>query len=334
MHKIATGVLVLALILGASACQKSDAAASAAPAVTIGISKFVSHPALDAVEKGIQDELAAQGVAATFDLQNANADSNSTASIAAKFKADKVAVAVGIATPSAQALVQAITDVPVVYAAVTDPVGAGLVASLTEGGANVTGISDMTPVKEQLAFLVKLVPSVKRIGMVYTGGEDNAVVLAKLAEAAAKELGLEFVSTAITNSSEVKSAAQTIVGNVDAFYVSTDNTVVSALAALSEVATANKKPVMSADPTSSKDIEVLASWGFDYYKMGKATGRMIAEILGGATTASIPTRFMTDIKDVAVLVNLDSAAKLGITVPAEVVEAASMVIQNGVLTEK
>lgn len=336
MKKIVSAVLAAALAAALLvSCAKTQEPAAGAK-ITIGISKIVSHPALDAVEKGIQDSLKELKVDAAFDLQNANGDPNTAASIANKFKSDKVAVAVGIATPTAQALVKAFADVktPVVYSAVTDPVDAGLVASKDAGGEYVTGISDMTPVKSQLEFLVKLDPKVKKVGMVFTGGEANAVVLKNTAEAAAKELGLTLVGASIANSAEVKSAAESIADKVDAFYVSTDNTVVSAIAALTEVAKAKKKPVISADPSSSEKVEVLASWGFNYYKMGLATGRLIKQILDGKKTADFPVQYMTDAKDVDILINLDSAKALGIVVPQDVIDGASIVVKDGAATAK
>jgi putative tryptophan/tyrosine transport system substrate-binding protein len=327
------GLFVLAAAVLVTGCQGKSTAAASKTKPLIGISKIVSHPALDAVEKGIQDELAAEGVDATYDLQNANGDINTAASIATKFKSEKVAVAIGIATPTAQALVNTIKDTPVVYSAVTDPVGAGLVASFDQGGANVTGVSDLTPVKEQIQLLQQMKP-IKRLGHVYSSGEANAVALAKLAEQACKDLGIEFVPTTVTNSAEVKQATETIVGKVDGIYVSTDNTVVSALSALTDVAMRNKVPVMSADPSSAETMDVLAAWGFDYYKMGRATGRMVGQILKGTKTADIPTKFMTDPSDVDLLINLDVAKKLGITIPQSIIDKANTIVQDGKVTKK
>ncbi|HUX21503.1 MAG TPA: ABC transporter substrate-binding protein [Spirochaetia bacterium] len=325
-------VFVLA-VSGVFAGGQTESSSAAPKKVLIGISKIVQHPALDAVEQGIQDELKAEGVDAEYDLQNANGDINTAASIANKFKAEKVAVAVGIATPTAQALANALKEIPVVYSAVTDPVSAGLVASFDKGGANVTGVSDLTPVKQQIQFLTQLKP-IKRLGHVYSSGEANAVVLAKLAEQACKELGIEFVPSTVTNSSEVKQATETIIGKVDGIYVSTDNTVVSALSALIDVAMKNKIPVMSADPSSAEKMDVLAAWGFDYYKMGRATGRMVNEILNGKKTADIPTKFMTDPTDVDLLINLDVAKQLGISIPQKDIDMANSIVQNGQLTKK
>jgi putative ABC transport system substrate-binding protein len=301
---------------------------------TIGISKIVAHPALDAIEKGIMDELKAQGYKFRFDLQNANGDVNTAASIASKFKADRVRFAVGIATPTAQALVQKINDIPVIFSAVTDPVDAGLVKSLNESGDNVTGVSDMTPVKEQIELMLKL-KKIKTLGHIYSSGEANAVVLAGKAKQACKDLGLEFVETTVTNSAEVKQAVQTIIRRVDAIYISTDNTVVSALKAITDVAEKNGKPIISADPSSAEKFPILVAWGFDYYKMGRATGKLILSIYNGKKTRDIPTVFMTDPSDVDLLINMDVAKKLRIKVPDDIRKSANtLVINNKVVKNK
>lgn len=301
--------------------------------VLIGISKVVSHPALDAVERGLQDELAALKINARYDLQNANGDANTAASIANKFQSEKVTLAVGIATPTAQALVNTLKTTPVVFSAVTDPVKAGLVKSLTRGEKYVTGVSDMTPVKQQIELLLKI-KKVKRLGHIYTSSEENAVVLAGVVKKACQDLGIQYVETTVSKSAEVKQATQSIIRRVDALYVSTDNTVVSAMSALTDVAMKNKVPVMSADPSSAESHPVLAAWGFDYYKMGRATGKMVAEILKGKKPGQLPTRFMTKASDVDLLVNLDVAKKLGLTVPAAIAKNANKVVENGTLTKK
>ncbi len=296
---LAAAVLAVMTVLAVCGGSKEEAAAEAGP-VTIGIAKFVTHPALDAIEQGIQDGLAQAGYAdAVYDLQNANADGNTAASIATKFKADKVDLAVGIATPTAIALANGIKDIPVLYAAVTDPVSAGLVSSYDAGEGNVTGVSDMTPVKEQMA------------------------------KEACAELGIEFVESSVTNSAEVMQAAQALAGRVDGFYVSTDNTVVSALSSLVDVATRAGVPVMSADPSSAEETPVLAAWGFDYYAMGVETGKMAAKILDGASPASLPTLFMTDPAAVDLLINVDTAAALGIALPEDLVKGARTVVKDG-----
>ncbi len=296
----------------------------------IGITKIVAHPALDAVEQGIIDELTERGYdGIEYDLQNANGDLNTTASIAAKYQQDNVLLAVGIATPSAQALVNKMTAIPVIYAAVTDPVSAGLVDSNDRGGKNVTGTSDATPVFEQLSLLNDLIRP-RTIGNIYSSGEANSVAIAEQIRAAASRLGIEIIESSVTNSAEVRQATLTIVNQVDAIYVSTDNTVVSALPALVEAAYEAGLPVMSADPSSAENLDILIAWGFDYYKMGRATGDIIDRVLTGTPTSDIPTVYMTDPSEIDLWINLDVANTLAIDIPEDLIAKATTLIENGV----
>jgi putative tryptophan/tyrosine transport system substrate-binding protein len=328
--KFSTVMVFLAVSL---LCAASVFAAAPPKKIVVGISKIVSHPALDAVVKGIQDELTAAKMNVAFDVQNANGDISTAASIANKFQSEKVTLAVGVATPTAQALVNTLKGIPIVFSAVTDPVKAGLVGSLKKGDKNVTGVSDMTPVKQQIELLLKI-KKIKRLGHIYTSSEENAVVLAGIVKQVCKELNIEFVETTVTKSSEVKQAAQAIMHRVDALYISTDNTVVSAMSAVAEVAMKSKVPIMSADPSSSEAYDVLASWGFDYYKMGRATGKLIVEILNGKKPEQLPTRFMTKASDVDLLINLDVAKKLGLKVPQDIVKSAKTIRENGKIIKK
>jgi putative ABC transport system substrate-binding protein len=333
LGRVAVSAFALVLALSAVPGSVHAAGAGEEQANVIGIAKIVAHPALDAVEKGVMEELKEQGYEVEFDLQNANGDMTTASSIANKFKTDRVSLAVGIATPTSQALANTLDDIPVVYSAVTDPVDAGLVESYEQGGDNITGVSDMTPVKEQLQFF-KRVAGVERLGHVYSSGEANAVRLAEMAKEAAEELDMEFIESTVTNSAEVRQAAQSIVDKVDGIYVSTDNTVVSALNSLVSVADRESVPVMSADPSSAEKYGVLAAWGFDYYQVGRATGKIVARILDGTDPAEIPTKFMTDRSDIDLLINRDVADRLGISFPDDVVELASTIVEDGEVKRK
>ena len=142
-------------------------------------------------------------------------------------------------------------------------------------------------------------------------------------------MGIRFIEATITNSAEVKQAVQTIAGRVDGIYLSNDNTVFSALSAVTSVARKHKIPVMSADPSSARDHEVLAAWGFDYYKMGVVTGKLVSRVLKGEKPENIPTIFMTDPSDVDLLINLDSARYLGLTFPDDILKKANTIIKDG-----
>ncbi len=295
----------------------------------IGVSKFVAHPALDAVEQGIQDELADRGREdVVYDFQNANADVSTGRQIASKFKADRVDVAVGIATPTAQALKAALDEIPVVYTAITDPVSAGLVESLEQGEPGIAGVSHRTPVQRQIEFMMELRP-IQALGHVYSSGEANAVFLAEQTREACENLGIEFVSQTITNPSEVRQATQSIIGRVDAIYVSTDNQVVSALSALTEVAMQNGVPVLSADPASAETNEVFVAWGFDWYRIGRITGELIDRILEGEDPGTIPTVLVDDPAQMSMILNLDVAEELGIEIPPGVREQANRIVEDG-----
>ncbi len=317
-----TSMMILGLLFTGCSKKPDDT-------IRIGISKIITHPALDAIEQGIIDGLTDLGVTnVTYDLQNANGDITTAVTIAQKFKADKVDVAVGIATPTAQALANILKKTPVVFSAVTEPIEAGLVENYASGLNNITGVSDLTPVEAQIRLLQQTA-GIKRLGHVYCSGEANAVILADMAESVCKELGIEFIPSAVTNSSEVKQAAQAIAGKVDGFYVSNDNTVVSALPSLVGVAMDAGIPIMSADTTSAEGTDIMLAWGFDYYKLGKATAKVIKQILDGTDPAKIPVVFMTDPSDINLRINLDTAKKLGIDIPASVIDQASMIVENG-----
>ena len=331
--------LLLTLALGGCA-QKSEqatgtgtASTSQASVQTIGIAKFVAHPALDSVELGIMEVIKAAKPDIKFDQQNSNGDMGTAAQIAQRFKDTKVDIAVGIATPTAQALVNQLTSIPVVYSVVTDPVAAGLVESMDKGGANVTGTSDMTPVTVQLDLLKSLRP-IRRLGHIYSSGEANSVVLAKLVKEWCAAQGLEYVEATLTNSSEVKSALLSIADRIDALYIGNDNTVFSALSAVSEVTQSKKLPLMSADPSSAETIPVLAALGHDYYELGKATGRIVLRLLGGEKTEDIPAYLPTDAADYRLILNEDVAKAIGIQFDPALVAKADVVVSNGVAAKK
>lgn len=333
-HSIRYALVVAAAVLLAGGCAKKQEAKTAEnPSFRIGVSKIVSHPALDATEQGIQDELAARGIPAVFDLQNANGDVNTATQIAQKFLVDKVDAVVAIATPNAIAAANTIKDKPVVFSVITDPAGAGLVDADLMGKGNVTGLSDMTDVLDHLK-LFQRVAGIKTLGYVYTSSEANSASSLASVEKACAELGISLVAQSINNSSEVKQATETIVKRVDGIYLTTDNTVFSALPALIEVALANKKPVFSSDTTSAVDGGCLIASGFDYYKAGRATGAILADVLQGKKPADIPVKFLKDPSEMDFIIDLDVAKICGIDFPQDILDTAGKVFENGKLTTR
>ena len=304
----AAGALALTACGGSG---EQGAAGGGDEPVKIGISQFVSHPSLDAVVTGFKagmEEAGYTGEKISYDENNAETDQATNTSIAGKLAADSdIDLVLAVATPSAQAAAQAITNIPVLFSAVTDPVDAKLVASNETPGANVTGTSDMNPVDEQLQLLKDLVPDAKKVGIVYSSGEANSAVQVKMAKEAAKGLGLTIEEAAVSASSEVQQAASSL--DVDAYYVPTDNAVVSALEGLLQVAEKNKVPVISADGESVKR-GATATYGINYEKLGEQTAAMAVKLLKGeAEPATMPVE---TISEVDLYLNEDAAKKAGI----------------------
>ncbi|MBI9095045.1 MAG: ABC transporter substrate-binding protein [Sphaerochaeta sp.] len=321
--------IILALLLIPTFLFAQPASEVQQDSVAIGISKMVAHPALDAIEQGIQDYLNSTDIKAIFDLQNCNAEIGTAIAIAQKFKSDKKDLVIGIATPPAQALAQVITDIPVVFGAITDPLAAGLVANYDRTEAtNIAGISDLNPVELQLDTFFTITKA-KKLGMIYTSSEANGVAMMELARDICKERGIEFIAAAVSNSSEVKMAAQSIVGRIDAMYIAIDNTVVSAIAGVSDVCSKAGIPLFNTDTTSSENIDFLMSWGFNYYTVGVETGKVVERILNGEDPKDIGAVFFDDPTQFELWFNLDVAKKLGITIDERLLNSAAEIFKDG-----
>lgn len=294
--------------------------------ITVATTAIVEHPALDAVRDGVRDALAEEGFRdgqeIRFLYESAQGNPTIAAQIAAQFVGDNVTVIVPIATPSAQAALTATSTIPIVFGAVTDPVAAGLVADVNHPGANITGVSDLTPVADHVALMLEIVPGIQSIGVIYNPSEANAVVLVDLLKAAAAELGLTVVEATAATSSDVQAAAASLVGRADAIYVPTDNTVVSAFEAVVGVAEDAGVPLFAGD-TASVERGAIASIGFNYYEHGLQTGHIVARVLRGENPGDIPVEFATGGD---LFVNTGAAARMGVEVPQAVVDRAATVI--------
>lgn len=321
----ATSALVLAACSsgsGGSDAVESASSGGAQASYRIGISQYVTHTSLDQAREGFEKALSDAGLDVTYDEQNAQADQATTTSIASKFSSGYDLV-LAIATPSAQAAAQAITSTPVLFTAVTDPVSAQLVASLDAPGGNVTGTTDMNPVAEQIALVKKLAPDATSVGIVYSSGEVNSEVQVAAAKEAAAAEGLEVKEATVTNSSEVQQAAQSLAG-VDAFYVPTDNVVVSALSSVVQVAQSEKVPLIAGEADSVRN-GALATYGIDYEQLGEQTGLMAVRILTeGADPATMPVEAQ---KTYTLTINTTAASAMGVTVPDDLLSSADEVVE-------
>lgn len=296
--------------------------------VTLGIIQFVAHPSLDAARQGFLDVLKENGYEEGVNLQvvhkDAQADMTIAQSIAQQFAQDQPDLILAIATPTAQAMANATKDIPILITAVTDPVSARLVESLERPGGNVTGTSDYVSIAAQLDFVRQVLPELQRIGLIYNSGEQNSIVQAEEVKQYAAEHGLTVVEATPTNSSEVLQAAQSLVGKVDAIYVPTDNTVVSALEAVVKVSYENRIPMFPGEGDSVARGGV-ATVGVDYYRLGRQTGEQALKVLAGAEPAEIPVETQADL---GVIVNLSAAAQVGIEIPQSILDQTVEIIEN------
>ena len=315
-----------ALTLAASTLLLGVTTAAFAADKHVAITQIVEHPALDAARKGVKDELEAQGYVEGDNLkwsyESAQGAPAVASQIAKKFAGEAPDVVVGIATPSAQALAASARGIPLVFSAVTDPVGAKLVKSMTEGNKNATGVSDLSPIKSHMELVKQIVPTAKRLGVIYNPGETNSVVLVDLVKQFAPELGMKVVEASSPKSSDVLAAARSLVGKVDAIYVPTDNTVVSAFESVIKVAYAAKIPVIAAD-TDSVKRGAAAALGFNYYDLGRQTGKLVVSILKGQKTIDLIPQ---GVSKTELFVNPDSALKMGVRLAREFVESAKVVV--------
>ena len=229
-----------------------------------------------------------------------------------------------IATPTAQACAQALKKsphmqkVPMLFTAVTDPVSAGLVKDLQRPGANITGVSDMLPVGSHLAMVKEFLPGLEKLGFLYNAGEVNSKILVPLFQAEGKALGVEIITASVTKSSEVYQAVKSLVGKVDAVFIPTDNTVVSALESAIKVCEQNKLPLFNADVDSVKRGSI-AAMGFDYYQHGYQTGALALRIAQGADPAVTPVETQEKLQ---LHINISAAGKMGVDIPAALLKRA------------
>lgn len=296
-------------------------------AQSVAVTSIVEHPALDAVRDGVKQALADAGYTEEKGLkwqyQTAQGNTAIAAQIARKFVGDRPDVIVAIATPSAQAVVSATKDIPVVYSAVTDPVAAQLVPSLEPSNTNVSGVSDRLSLERQLALIKKVVPDAKRVGMVYNPGEANSVVVVKAMRELLAGQDMTLVEATAPRTVDVGAAARSLVGKVDVIYTNTDNNVVSAYEALVKVGIDAKVPLVASD-TDSVVRGAIAAVGINYYDLGVQTGEMVVRILKGEKPGDIASESSDKLE---LFVNPGAAQKQGVTLNEEFVKSATKVIE-------
>lgn len=315
------------LSLSALTLAMSASMATAAEVKSVAVTAIVEHPALDSARDGILDALNEagykQGENLKWQYQSAQGNTGTAAQIARKFIGDKADVLVGIATPTAQALVAGTRQIPVVFTAVTDPVQAQLTPSWEASGTNVTGVSDVLELDKQIELIKEIVPEVKKIGMVYNPGEANSVAVVEAFKKLLPEHGLELVEAAAPRTVDVRNAALSLAGKVDVIYTNTDNNVVSAYEALAKVGNDTKTPLIASD-TDSVKRGAIAALGVDYRDLGQQTGRIVVRILNGEAPGSIAPQTSENLQ---LFINVTAAEKQGVLLTEDLLLRATEIIR-------
>lgn len=329
-YKIFALVLSVVMIVCAlSSCSgKSENSASDVKStdktLKIGVIQYMSHPSLDNCYQGIKEALDASGLNFEIDYQigsSASADSD-CASFAKNMVASEVDMIFAIATPAAKAAYSATddTDIPVIFCAVNDPVAAKLVQTADEPGDKCTGTSDVIDLEAQVNMIKAMQPDVKKIGILYTSSEDNSIAnLARFKEICDAK-GIEVVPSAVQNASDIPSAADELASKVDCINNFTDNNVVNNLSVVLSAADKYKIPVYGSEEEQVKN-GCLASVSIDYVALGKVTGQMGVDVIGGEDITKMAVKTITDATPI---VNTDVLETLGMTLPADYTNAQTV----------
>lgn len=294
---------------------------------TVSVSQIVEHPALNATRDGLLQGLKeagyVEGKNLTFIFKTAQGNPATAVQIARDFVGNAPDVLVGIATPSAQALVSATTDIPIVFSAVTDPVGAALLTDMDAPNANVTGLSDRSPVGQHIDLMLRIKPETKIIGVVFNPGESNSQAIIEDLKAAAADRGLEVIESPAVQSADVLTASRNLIGKVDFIYAPTDNTVATTIEIIVEAGKKGGIPVF-AGSNSFVEKGALIGLGFDYKQIGLQTATYVVAILEGKSISELPAKVATGSD---IVINAVTAKALSITIPEDVMKRAQKVFE-------
>lgn len=289
---------------------------------TIGILQLVSHPALDSIKQGIIDGLAdagyQEGKSINIDFQNAQGDQSNLSLMAQQLLTKEKKLVIGITTPAAQQLASKEKERPIILSGITYPKQAGLVDSEAHPGKNVTGVSDRLNIKAQIEQIHEVLPDAKKIGILYTSSEDNALAQAKTAEQEIKKIGLETVVKSVTNTTDIHQVATQLASEVQAIYVPIDNGIASAMATLVQVTDQAKIPVFPSADSMVKDGGMMGI-GVDQYQIGRLTAKVVVDVLNGKDVATYPIQVLDK---GTTYINKKKAVELNINIPEKIAEKA------------
>lgn len=320
MKRLLLTALAATTMIASTACDANK--------VQIGILKFVNIAPLNDAQDGFVAALDEAGIDYNLTLKDANADGSLVTSSSLTLIGESDLV-LGIATPAASGLLAAReikgNDVPILFTAVTDPVYSGLMADDDNPDSNITGTSDMNPVREQVELFTKLGLGIDKIGMIYCSNETNSIVQKDLAAAAAAEFGLEFVFETFSETNQVAAAMDALIeAEIDGLYTPTDSTLVSAYSTVKAKADAAQIPIIAGEE-ACLELGAIATLSINYFDLGKITGEMAVEILNGKPISELAVR---RVEDMPLILHVDNAEALGITFPENLLAEADEVIDN------
>ncbi|MCK3882878.1 ABC transporter substrate-binding protein [Streptococcus suis] len=310
VKKLATVSLASISALTLAACSSSSDQAST-ETVKVGVLQYMEHESLTAAREGFVAELEAngykEGEKLVLDYQNAQGDQANLQTISEQLIGGNDIV-LAIATPSAQSLATVSTETPIVFTAVTDPLSADLVESIEKPGGLLTGTSDQAPIDKQVELLGQAVPDAKTVGILYTTSERNSEVQVEQAKELLEKAGYKVVVKGITSTNEVQDATTSLMKDVDALFIPTDNTVASTMTMIGELSVEQKVPVIGGS-TDMVDEGGLLTYGTNYEALGRQTAKMAIKIIEGADVSETAVEYP---ETVSLHVNEEMAQKLGI----------------------
>lgn len=302
-------IYYLFIILSLLSCKNTSQ-------IKIGVLQLIEHNALDSAYKGFVDGLKEAGYEdgknIIIDYQNAQGEQANCITIGQKFINDKSDLILAIATPAAQAIANMTKDIPILITAVTDPADSKLVADNNAPGGNVTGTSDLTPVEAQIELLKEIIPNVKTVGLLYCSSEQNSVFQINIAKKKLDAMGIKYIDIAISNLNEIQQVIQNVIGKVEAIYTPTDNMIANGMATVALMTEPAKIPVICGEGGMTM-LGGTATYGINYYELGKLTSTQAVSILkGDKKTSEMPIEYLQKFD---LVVNTNMIESIGLTIP-------------------
>ena len=314
-------VVALGALSGCTSAQGDDIK-------KVSVVQIVSHSSIDTIRDSFSDEMEQLGYTEgeiELEYYDAGNDTSTLDSILSTASGDGSDVIVAIATPTAQSAARYAEEIPIVFAAVSDPIGAGLTSSLEEPDKNITGTMDDIQVDQILEAALEIDPDMQRLGVIYNASEANSVTNIEKAKTFCEENGIELQEVTVTSTNDVQQAVTTLAGSCDAIFSPNDNTVASAMSAAAQAAVEAGIPYYVGADSMVSDGGFLTV-GIDYEELGRETARMVDQVLQGTDVADIPiVQFKTDL---SIYVNASTMEALGRTLPASIADSERLVMME------